>query len=335
MARIVLVGGQYGDEGKGKIISHIALNDKPEIVARGGVGPNAGHEVWYKGKRYPMRMLSGGFVYEKAKIMIGAGVLVNPEVFLKEVEALEVEGRAFIDKRCTIITKEQIDEDSKSENSAKIGTTKTGCGPAMKERVSRTAKLAQEFSELKKYLVDVPAEVHNSKNVLVEGSQGFMLSNLYGTYPFVTSKDVSASTIAADVGLGPKDIKHVIMVIKSYTTRVGNGPFNGEISKEEAEKLGYQEFGTVTGRPRRISKDLHFDDLRLSAQINSADIIALTKLDVKFPANKGIKSFSHLTTQAKQFIQLVEKELNVPVGLIGTGKDAEEIIDRREELNLL
>ncbi|MEM2909432.1 MAG: adenylosuccinate synthetase [Candidatus Bilamarchaeaceae archaeon] len=326
----IVVGGQYGDEGKGKIISYLALHDNPEIIARGGVGPNAGHEVNFKGKRYPMRMLSCGFVNESARLLIGAGVVVNPEVFLKEVELIGGgPNRCGVDFRATWLTKEHIDRD-RVETEGKIGSTNTGCGPAVMDRARRIAKTVAECPELKPYLTDVAREVKRAKNVLVEGTQGFMLSVLYGTYPFCTSKDVSASSIAADVGLGPKDIDEVIMVIKSYTTRVGGGPFKNELSREEAERLGIQEYGTVTGRPRRTSLELHWDDLKFAAEVNSATQIALTKLDVRFPGNAGVKKYSDLTKEAKEFINTIEKKIGVPVTLIGTGKDAEEIIDRRK-----
>ncbi|MDD5171792.1 MAG: adenylosuccinate synthetase [Candidatus ainarchaeum sp.] len=325
----IVVGGQYGDEGKGKIISYLAIADDPQVIARGGVGPNAGHEVNYKGKRYPMRMLGCGFVNEKARLLIGAGVFVNPEVFLKEVDMINGRNRCGVDFRASLITKEHIERDSASDNSKKIGTTKTGCGPAVSDRVNRVGKLVSESPELKPYLTDVVKEVNEAKDVMVEGTQGFMLSLLYGTYPYVTSKDVSASTIAADVGLGPTQIDDVVMVIKSYTTRVGNGPFKHELSVEEATARKMQEYGTVTGRPRRSSPDLHFDDLKLAATINGATHIALTKVDVRFPGNDRLKKYADLTKEAKAFIENVEKKIGVPVTLIGTGPDVEDTIDRR------
>ena len=327
MAKNILVGGQFGDEGKGKIISYLALNDKPDIVARGGVGPNAGHTIIYEGVTYKLRELPSGFVYKKARVLIGAGVLVDPEVFLKEIKVTGVEKRVGIDRRCTVITPEHIAEDAAT--GGKIGTTKTGCGPANMDRVRRTAKLVSEVPELSQYLADVPKEVNAAKNVLVEGSQGFLLSLLYGTYPYVTSKDTSASTVAADVGLGPKKIDDVIVVLKAYTTRVGNGPFSGEVPHERAVELGYAEYGTVTGRPRRISESLHWDELKLACEINSATMLALTKLDVKFPSCKGMTKYSELPKEPKAFILEIEKKLKVPVMLIGTGPDAREIIDRR------
>ncbi len=326
--KTIIVGGQYGDEGKGKILSHLALEDNPQIIARGGVGPNAGHKIQWKGTTYGLRLVPCGFVNDKARLLIGAGVLVNPEIFLKEVELTKSAKRAGIDFRATAILPKHIELD-RSENSRKIGTTGTGCGPAMTDRVGRTAKTVAEIPELKPYLTDVVKEVNEAKNVLVEGTQGFMLSLLYGTYPFVTSKDTSASTMAADVGLGPTQIDEVMMVVKAYTTRVGNGPFSSEISVDEAVKAGFQEYGTVTGRPRRTSRDLHFDELRLAARVNSATQIAITKIDVRFPGNAGAKKFEALTQKAKDFIKNVEKELRTPVTLIGTGPDAEDVIDLR------
>lgn len=327
--KTIVVGGQYGDEGKGKILSYLALKDDPQVIARGGVGPNAGHQVHWKGKIYGLRLIPCGFVNEKARLLIGAGVLVNSDVFLKEVEITNSEKRAGIDFRATPILPHHIEAD-KGENSKKIGTTGTGCGPAMYEKVNRTAKSVSEIDVLKPYLTDVVKEVNEAKNVLVEGTQGFMLSLLYGTYPYVTSKDTSASTIAADVGLGPKAIDEVIMVIKAYTTRVGNGPLPNEIPTEEAIKLDFQEYGTVTGRARRTSKDLHFEELKLAAMINSATQIAITKIDVRFPGNNRVRKFEELTSEAKNFIKKVEKEIRVPVTLIGTGQDSEDIIDLRK-----
>lgn len=327
--KTIIVGGQYGDEGKGKIISHLALTDNPEVIARGGVGPNAGHEVNYQGRRYPLRLVPCGFVNEKARLLIGAGVFVNPEVLMKELDLINAHKRLGVDFRAGVITKEHIERDGASANSQKIGTTKTGCGPAVADRVNRVARTAADFPELKPYLTDVVKEVNAAKEVMVEGTQGFMLSVLYGTYPFVTSKDTSASTIAADVGLGPTRIDEVIMVIKSYTTRVGSGPLKDELSVDAAKARNMQEYGTVTGRPRRTSPDLHFEDLKLAATINGATQVAMTKIDIRFPGNQGVKKYADLTHEAKKFIEDAERRIGVPITLIGTGPDALDIIDRR------
>jgi adenylosuccinate synthase len=333
MAIDVVVGGQYGDEGKGKIISYLALKDKPEVVARGGGGPNAGHTVEYKGKKYKIRLVPSGFVYEKAKLVIGPGVLIDPEVLIKEIKDLGLQKRLKLDKMATIIEPKHKLEDENLEISKKIGTTKSGIGPAAAHRALRDAKLAYEYEGLREYLADTWEIVNSTKNLLIEGSQGFMLSNLFGTYPYCTAKDISASTICAEVGIGPKKVDNVIMVVKSYTTRVGNGPLVGEIDPKKAQELGMAEFGTVTGRQRRVNPNLIFEELKKAATINSATFIALTKLDIKYPQAKSIKNFDELEKDAKNFIFEIEKRLKIPVGLIGTGPDVFDIIDRREEFS--
>jgi adenylosuccinate synthase len=334
MAVTVVVGGQYGDEGKGKIISYLALNDRPEVIARGGGGPNAGHSVEYGGKKYKIRLCPSGFVNGKAKLVIGAGVFIDADVFLKEVKDFSLGTRCKIDRRCTLITQEYKDMDGASANSSKIGTTKTGMGPTAAARASRTAKFVGEDARLKPYLCDCHELVNCAKNVLIEGSQGFMLSNLYGTYPFCTSKDVSASAICSEVGIGPTRVDTVVMVIKAYTTRVGNGPFEGEVSEADAKKTGMQEYGTVTGRPRRTNPNLVWNEIKYAARVNGSNCLALTKLDVKFPKAAGVKEFEKLPKEARDFVLLVEKNSGVKVGLIGTGADAVDIIDRRDELGI-
>ncbi|MEM4137429.1 MAG: adenylosuccinate synthetase [Candidatus Anstonellaceae archaeon] len=330
----IVVGGQYGDEGKGKIISYLALEDKPEVVARGGGGPNAGHTVEYKSKKYKIRLVPSGFVYKKATLVIGPGVLIDPEVFLEEIENFEVKDRCFVDRAATIIDPKYKEEDANSQISKMIGTTRSGIGPATAHRALRDAKLAEEDERLKPYLADCWKIVNSTKNLLVEGSQGFMLSNFHGTYPYCTAKDVSACAICSEIGLGPKKVDNVIMVIKSYTTRVGQGPLQGEISPQKAKELGMDEYGTVTGRQRRVNPNLIWEELQKASIVNSATCIALTKLDIKYPQAKGIVEFEKLPPEAKEFVFEIEKKLEVPVGLIGTGPDAMDIIDRREEVGI-
>ncbi len=332
---VVIVGGQWGDEGKGKIVSYLCLHDKPDIIARAGVGPNAGHTVTYKGKKYGVRLTPSGFVYEKARLLIGAGVLINPEVLLKEIDELGVKNRIGVDYRCGVIEEKHIKEDRSSGHlSQRIGSTGTGCGPANMERAKRTLKLAKEIKELEPYLVDVPLEINQSisqgKKIFIEGSQGFGLSLYYGTYPYVTSKDTTAGTAAVDVGVGPRKVKEVIVVFKSFPSRVGSGPFPTEISQEEAEKLGIVEYGTVTGRRRRTGL-FDFELAKYATMINSASQVAITCIDYIDKNCKGVKSYNKLSDKAKKFIEKIEKELSTPVTLISTGPDINDIIDLRGE----
>lgn len=333
MTSTVVVGGFFGDEGKGKIISYLAMKDNPKIIVRGGAGPNAGHTIRDGDKIYKVRMLPSGFLNKNAKVMIGPGVVINPNVLLKEIQDFDAVGRSFIDKHCGIIEEDHLLRDSKGELKEKIGSTGSGTGPANADRAMRVLKLAKDVESLSSLIVDVPAEINSAlslnQNVLIEGTQGTFLSLWHGTYPFVTSKDVTASGICADVGLGPKKVDEVIVVFKSYVTRVGTGPLAKELTLAEAENKGWSEFGTVTGRQRRAA-DFDFDLARRAIMLNSATQISITKLDVIFPDCAGKTSFEELSQDAKSFINNIENKLNTPVTIIGTGPAINEIIDRRK-----
>jgi len=332
MTSTVVVGGFFGDEGKGKIISYLAIKDNPKIIVRGGAGPNAGHTIRDGDKVYKVRMLPSGFLNKNAKVMIGPGVVINPDVLKKEIEDFDVSGRAFIDKHCGIIEETHLTRDSKGELKEKIGSTGSGTGPANADRAMRILKLAKDFDFLSPLIVDVPQEINSAlsanEHVLIEGTQGTFLSLWHGTYPFVTSKDVTASGICADVGIGPTKVNEVIVVFKSYVTRVGTGPLDNELSLEDAEKKGWSEFGTVTGRQRRAA-DFDFDLARRAIMLNGATQISITKLDVLFSDCAGETSFEKLSNDAKAFIKNIEDKLNTPVTIIGTGPAINDVIDRR------
>lgn len=331
----ILVGGQWGDEGKGKIVSYLCLKDKYDITARAGVGPNAGHTVEHKGKKYSLRLVPSGFLTEDTRLLIGAGVLVYPEILLNEIRDLGIEDRFGVDGGAGIIEEDHIKRDKSSSHlKDTIGSTGTGCGPANQDRANRSLKLARDVPELEKYVTNVPEELHTAKNagkkILVECSQGFGLSLFYGDYPYVTSKDTNASQACVDVGVGPLDVSDVIVVFKSFPSRVGEGPFPTEMDPSEAEKLGIVEFGTVTGRKRRNGR-FDFELARKAARINSASQIALTCIDYLDPKNKGVRIYDKLTDDAKAFITEVEEKVGVPITLISTGPDLADTIDLREE----
>ena len=332
MAATIVVGGFFGDEGKGKIISYLAQKDNPSIVVRGGAGPKAGHTIKDGEKTFKVRMLPSGFLNKESRVMIGPGVVVNPEVFLKEVKDFGAEGRSFLDNHCGIIEQHHLDADSQGRLKEKIGSTGSGTGPANAERAMRTLKMAKDIESLQRYLTDVPLEINSAldknENVLIEGTQGTHLSLWHGTYPFVTTKDVTASGICADVGIGPKRIDDVIVVFKSYLTRVGTGPMTGELSPEETSKKGWEEFGTVPGRLRRAA-EFDYDLARRAIMLSSANQISITKLDVRFPSCAGVQSIDELDSESKSFIKNIEEKLGVPVTLIGTGAGVNDIIDLR------
>ncbi len=169
------------------------------------------------------------------------------------------------------------------------------------------------------------------KPVLLEGTQGFGISLYYGTYPFVTSKDTSASQIAADNGVGPTKIDDVIVVFKAYPTRVGEGPFSTEMTATESDAMGIQEFGTVTHRKRRIG-DWDGEMARYSAMINGCTQAAITGIDRVDKTCFGIREYGKLTKKAKDFLKIAEDDIGCPISLISTGPEVTQIIDLRKEL---
>ena len=335
MSCTIIVGGFFGDEGKGKVVAHIAHKDEPVIISRGGVGPNAGHTVVVGDQTYGVRMVPSGFVYKKAKLCIGSGVLVDPRVLEHEVEMLGVRGRVFVDKRCGIITEDHIARDKSSTHlSKKIGSTGSGCGPANSDRVMRISPQAKDVPELAEYLLDVPLAINDAlkknKTVLLEGTQGFGISLYYGTYPFVTSKDTSASQIAADNGVGPTKIDDVIVVFKAYPTRVGEGPFSTEMTTAKSDAMGIHEFGTVTHRQRRVG-GWDGDMARYSAMINGCTQAAITGIDNIDKDCFGITDYNKLSKKALAFLKQAEEDIGSPITLISTGPEMSQIIDIRDE----
>jgi len=197
MSCTIVVCGFFGDTGKGKVISYLSLKDKITVTARAGVGPNAGHTVVYEGKEYKLRMLPSAFVYNECRLLIGPGVLVNPEILLNEIQLTKSEDRVGVDRQCAVIESRHIEADKKGELAKKIKTTGSGSGPCNAERALRTVKLTRDLPTLERFLTDVPAEVNRAidegKNVIIAGTHGTYLSLFHGTYPYCTSKDVTAS----------------------------------------------------------------------------------------------------------------------------------------------
>jgi len=329
----VIAGAFWGDEGKGKIVSYLALKDKLDVCVRTG-SVNAAHTVWIEGKRYALHMVPAAFIYEKCRLLIGAGSNVQVTKFLEEVEATNVKSRIGMDYQASIIEEKHSTQDKSSSHLKGLGTTGWGVGPAIEERVRRTAKLARDIPDLQPYLTDVAREVNNAidagKRVLLEGTQGLMLSLFHGTYPYVTGRDTSASAICSEAGVGPTKVDNVLIVFKAFMTRVGTGALPGELTKEEALKRGWFETAAGTGRERR-SAPFNFELAKKAVTIDGATQAAVTKLDSVYPQCKGAKTYEELPIEAKQFITEIEKQTGIPVVLIGTGPEALDIVDRRKQ----
>ena len=300
----VLVGSQWGDEGKGKIID--VLTDKADYVVRYQGGSNAGHTVIAEGTKRVLRLIPSGILHEGKICIIGNGVVMNPLDLIEEIEAMratgvEPRGRLFISTRTQMVMLYHRALD-KAEEAAravekKIGTTGRGIGPAYAAKVSRTGlrcgdMLAANFLDAVREQVEETNRRLRmlkaaGKSILREGAQGTMLDIDFGTYPFVTSSNPTSGGACIGSGLSPRDIDCVVGVVKAYTTRVGAGPFPTELYNAEdrqdpdgrtlAER-GH-EFGAVTKRPRRTG---WYDAVvaRYAQRINGIDYWALTKLDV-------------------------------------------------------
>lgn len=328
----VIAGGFWGDEGKGKIISYLALKEPLDVCVRTG-SVNAAHTIWFKGQRYALHMVPGGFVHEKCLLLIGAGSNVDVRQLIGEIELTNVKNRIGVDSQASIIEEKHSTQDKTSSHLKNVvGTTGRGVGPAIEERVRRTAKLARDVPELKPYLMDVSEETNRAidagKKVLLEGTQGIQLSLFHGGYPYVTGRDTSAAAICSEAGVGPTKVDNVVLVFKSFMTRVGAGPLPGEIGKEEAQRRGWFETAAGTGRDRR-SAPFSFELARKAVMLNGATQLAITKLDTVFPACQGARIFEKLPAEARRFVEEVEQKTGVRVALIGTGPDALDIIDRR------
>jgi adenylosuccinate synthase len=254
-------------------------------------------------------------------------------VLLDEIKETGSERRIGIDFQCAMLEERHKTQECDSEHlSKKIGSTKSGVGACNAERALRMVRLARQESQLRPYVEDTVAEVHQALskggNVMVEGTQGTFLSLYHGTYPYVTSKDVTASQACADVGIGPTDVDEVLVIFKSYVTRVGEGPLEGQLDRDEVLRRGWMEHGTVTGRERRAAP-FDFKLARRAVELNGGTEIALTKLDVLFPKAARIHDYARLPREALDFVSKIEHETRIPVTLIGTGATESDIVDRR------
>ncbi len=336
MPLTVVVGGFFGDEGKGKIVGYLALRDKPVAAVRTGA-TNAGHTVVHAGRVYKLRALPSAIIEPKTRLYVARGALIHYRVLLEEIERYDARGRVVVDKATGIITDEHVERERRDEYLAKrIGSTLTGVGAAMVDRVLRRLPLARDIPELEGLLGDVQelvwGHLDRGETVVIEATQGYWLSLYHGTYPYVTSRDTTASAALSEVGLGPRDADDIIVVFKAFVTRVGEGPLPGELSEEEAEKLGLVEYGTVTGRRRRVAP-FNLELAKRAVRANTATMAAVTKLDVLYPGARGARSWEKLPAEARKWIEEVEAELGVPIALIGTGEEALDTIDRRREVS--
>ncbi|WP_101776129.1 adenylosuccinate synthase [Pasteurella oralis] len=331
---VVILGAQWGDEGKGKIVD--LLTDRVKYVVRYQGGHNAGHTLIINGEKTVLRLIPSGILRENVTCLIGNGVVLSPAALMQEMGELESRGinvreRLLISEASPLILPYHVAMDHAREAALgknKIGTTGRGIGPAYEDKVARRGlrvgdlfnpdAFAQKLKNILDYynfqlvhyynaepvdfqktlddvmtvaniITDMVADIttildkarQNGDNILFEGAQGTMLDIDHGTYPFVTSSNTTAGGVATGAGFGPRNLDYVLGIIKAYCTRVGGGPFTTELFDETGAEIARKgnEFGAVTGRPRRCG---WFDAvaIRRAIQLNSISGFCMTKLDV-------------------------------------------------------
>jgi len=281
----VVVGLQFGDEGKGKVAHQLARNGNYTHVVRFNGGCNAGHTIYHEGKKFVTHHIPAGVFYG-IRSVIGPGCVVNPKQLFKEIDELEAGGinvrkHLKIAANAHVITDFHIAEDSRDED---IGTTKTGNGPAYRDKYARKGVMAIEIPEFDEFIIDIYTELHSNPEfdtveVLCEGAQGFGLDIDWGEYPFVTSSHCTTAGVVAN-GIPHKSIRDVWGVAKVYETYVGAKEFEDDADPvfSEIREVG-SEFGATTGRPRQISW-MQIDLLKRSIKVNGANKVVFNKADI-------------------------------------------------------
>lgn len=340
----VIVGGQYGSEGKGNIVAFLA--PEYDVLVRVG-GPNAGHTVYAGAEKAIFRHLpSGSTRASHATLVIGPGAAIWLPELQAEITRHEIEPeRLRIDPNAILI--EQEDRDREAELRKGIASTAQGVGQAAIRKIMRTGakppvRLARAEGLLAPYLrptIEVLEDAYaKGKRILVEGTQGTLLSIHHGFYPHVTSRDTTASGTLAEAGIPPTRVRKTVMICRTYPIRVGgpSGPMGAEISWEdvatrsgiEVSKLLEAEKTTTTKTQRRVS-EFSWSDVRRAAVLNGPTDIALTFTDYLSVKNSGARRFEQLTPDTIQYIEELERVTSAPVSLIATRFHWRNIIDRR------
>lgn len=310
---VVVIGAQWGDEGKGKIVDFLA--DGADAIVRYSGGANAGHTIVTGGEQYALHLVPSGILYPGKTVFLGTGMVIDPEALFQELSMLEErgiswEGRVLISDRAHIVLPRyrRLDRERDSLRKRPIGTTGRGIGTAYsmkserdgirladldwKEKLDELEPEDREFlgpymSRLLSMRVDITSKMSGLKgrNVLLEGAQGALLDLDSGTYPYVSSGMSCSAGAATGAGIGPRALDRILGVFKAYSTRVGNGPMPTEFDGESQGGLCEfvrdtgREYGVTTGRPRRCGY-LDLVALRYACRANSIDGLVLTHLDI-------------------------------------------------------
>lgn len=333
MAVSIVIGGQYGSEGKGKAAYYWAKKMNAAAVVRVG-GSNSGHTVYDgKGHQYAFRMLPTASILDRVALVLPAGSYLDIPVLLKEIESSGIpKERLKIDPNAVIITKEDKESEAAIGLGKEIGSTMSGTGAAVMNRVKRNKSkpllMAKDIEELAPYLEDTKTFLRKlidcKKHIVIEGTQGYGLSNYHTkVYPYATSRDTTAAGFLAETGLSPFDVKHIVMVIRAFPIRVAgdSGPLKDEIdweivSKEAGAQAYFEEKTTVTHKVRRVAR---FDPeiVREAVMVNRPDVVVLNHVDYLDFSNKNKDKLSGLQ---QEFVKKVMQETGIRIDYCGNGE---------------
>lgn len=339
----VLVGAQYGSEGKGQVAAYLA--PEYDVLIRVG-GPNAGHSVWAQPEPYRFHHLPSGTMDADADLVIGPGAVLRPESLLDEIVEFKVSvDRLSIDPQAMVIEEEDILEEHGLVES--IGSTGQGVGAATARKILRTeanpaVRLAKDVERLSPFVRKTARLLDEmfaaGKRVMLEGTQGTHLSVHHGSYPHVTSRDTTVAGCLAEAGINPRRLNRSILVCRTYPIRVEgpSGPMSREIdwstvaerSGIPLEELREVETTSTTGRQRRVG-EFDWSLLQRASAINGSTDIALTFTDYFSIRNREARRFDQLTEDTILFVDEIERVAGAPVSLISTRFHRRSIIDRR------
>jgi adenylosuccinate synthase len=345
MSLWVVVGGQFGSEGKGKVSAFITKQENIDICVRCG-GPNSGHSfVDEKGRTIILRQLPTGYVRSNTRLLIPAGALIDPAVLKQEIEFLSLPpARIGIDRNCFIIEERDREKEQALGLRERLSSTLCGVGAALSRRILRgdDVRLAKdvvnEHPWLGKYLTHVSDEVNQGldqgRKVLIEGTQGFGLS-LYHShhYPRTTSRDTTAAGFLSEVGVSPRLVTEVVVVFRTFPIRVAGqqaGPLKDEITWEQLQaESGYphpiEELTSVTQKVRRVAR-FDWELAGRAVAVNRPTRLAINGLDYLDYENVGIKQQMRLSDKALKFLANLEMHGKAPISYMGVGPRLDDVI---------
>ncbi len=346
MPLAVVVGGQYGSEGKGKLVSYLACNASlPVSVVRCG-GSNAGHTAQGLGRKYLLRQLPSGVVAKRCKLYVAAGMLIDLPVLFREIALCGVPaGRLRIDRNAGVIEQADIMEEKRLGLRQRLASTLSGTGSATARKVLRdeNLRLASMVPELRGFVGDVAEELNDAldrgESVIVEGTQGFGLSLHHSdSFPFVTSRDTTAAAFLSEAGLSPRLVTDLIVVFRTYPIRVGgdSGPMHNEITWAEVRARSgcpkeIAEYTTVTRTLRRVG-EFDWELARRAIRVNRPTALALHGADYVDYYDYGKQDWEDLGPKARGFARSLEERLHVPLAYLFTGPGHTHIVNRREQI---